>query len=88
METDWARTNIFWHENEQIPRDSDGRIVDLRFQRVCGASVTLPEQTFSARSHHYVSSSVRIGMTWCGLRIANRNDHPRHLPSNGVLGGD
>jgi len=41
------------YETEQFSGDSDDRIVDLRFQRVCGASVTLPEQTFSARSHHY-----------------------------------
>jgi hypothetical protein len=43
----------FPYENEHFFGDSDGRIVDLRFQRVRGASVTLPEQTFSARSHHY-----------------------------------
>ena len=26
-------------------------------------------------------------MTWCGLRIANRSEHPSYLPSNGVHGG-
>ncbi len=47
------RVRRFSYENEQLFRDSDGRIVDLRFQRVRGAPITLPEQTFSARSHHY-----------------------------------
>jgi hypothetical protein len=54
----------FSHENEQLFGDSDGRIVDLRFQRVRGATITLPEQTFSARSHHYDhhrSGQARLG---------------------------
>jgi len=34
----------FSHENEHFFGDSDGRIVDLRFQRVRGASVTLPSK--------------------------------------------
>jgi hypothetical protein len=54
----------FSHENEQLFGDSDGRIVDLRFQRVRGASVILPKQTFSTRSHHYDhhrSGQARLG---------------------------
>ena len=27
-------------------------------------------------------------MTWCGQRIAERNEHPGYLPSNGIHGGD
>ena len=26
-------------------------------------------------------------MTWCGQRIAERNEHPSYLPGNGIHGG-
>jgi hypothetical protein len=38
------KTNVFY-ENEQISRASDGRVVDLRFERVCRHSANPPEQT-------------------------------------------
>lgn len=43
----------FSHENEQILRDTADLLVDLRFECICSASVSLPGQALSTRSHRH-----------------------------------
>jgi hypothetical protein len=43
----------FLYENEQFSGDSGDPIVDLRFERLCGASAALSQQSVPSRSHHH-----------------------------------